>query len=71
MSFSERLIEDHNGNVTFRQALGDIWTDIPIVNLYLEGGVKLLGGKKPEALILRIIEMASEKNDIILDCFCT
>lgn len=64
---SDRLIKDHEGNITYRQALGDIWTDIPIVNLYLEGNVKLLGGKKPEALISRVIDMASDKNDLILD----
>ncbi|PRY87380.1 adenine-specific DNA-methyltransferase [Marinilabilia salmonicolor] len=64
---SDRIITDHEGNLTYSQALGDIWDDIPIVNLYLEGDVKLLRGKKPEFLINRIIEMLSKPEDIILD----
>ena len=32
-----------------------------------EGGVKLKNGKKPEALIQRIIEMTTNENDIVLD----
>ena len=42
-----------------------------IENLYQgiagEGGVKLKAGKKPEKLIHRIIEMTTEKGDIVLD----
>ncbi|MDD3663606.1 MAG: site-specific DNA-methyltransferase [Candidatus Pacebacteria bacterium] len=64
---SDRIITDHEGNLTYRQALGDIWDDIPIVNLYLEGGVKLLKGKKPEFLLCRLIEMLTNKNNIVLD----
>lgn len=64
---SDRIIEDYWGNETYAQALGDIWNDIPIVNLYLEGGVSLLRGKKPELLLSRIIDMLTEKNDLVLD----
>jgi adenine-specific DNA-methyltransferase len=64
---SDRIITDHEGNLTYSQALGDIWNDIPIVNLYLEGGVTLLKGKKPELILLRLIEMFASKHDIILD----
>ena len=32
-----------------------------------EGGVKLKNGKKPEKLLKRIIEITTEKNDIVLD----
>ena len=35
-----------------------------------EGGVELRSGKKPEALLKLIIEMATEENDIVLDFFC-
>lgn len=63
---SDRIIEDYWGNETYAQALGDIWNDIPIVNLYLEGGVSLLRGKKPELLLSRIIDMLTEKNDLVL-----
>ncbi len=35
-----------------------------------EGGVELRSGKKPEALLKLIVEMATEENDIVLDFFC-
>jgi adenine-specific DNA-methyltransferase len=34
-----------------------------------EGGVELKSGKKPEKLLQRIIEMATEESDIVLDFF--
>ena len=34
-----------------------------------EGGVELRSGKKPEALLRLIIEMATEENDVVLDFF--
>lgn len=49
--------------------LGDLWTDISTINLNKEGGVDFRNGKKPEALIRRVIEMASEPGDLILDSF--
>jgi len=64
---SERLAESQDGSIAFQQALGDIWSDLPIVNLYLEGDVKLIGGKKPEKLISRIIEMTTKLGDLVLD----
>jgi len=64
---SDRVIKNHEDELTYQQALGDIWTDIPIVNLYLEGNVQLLGGKKPEFLLKRIIDMTTQENDIVLD----
>lgn len=64
---SSRVVTDHQGNKTYQQAVGDLWTDMPIVSLYLEGGVSLSGGKKPEYLIRRIIDMVTEPGDIVLD----
>lgn len=49
--------------------LGDMWTDIPTSGFYVEGGVKLNSGKKPEVLMKRIVEMATEEQDIVMDCF--
>ena len=45
----------------------DIWTDLDFNNTQNEGGVSLPAGKKPEALIYRIVEMFTEKGDIVLD----
>lgn len=64
---SSRVALDHMGDKTYQQAVGDIWSDIPIVSLYLEGGVSLNGGKKPEFLIKRIIDMVTSPGDLVLD----
>ncbi len=45
----------------------DLWTDISTINLNKEGGVDLENGKKPEKLLKRIIELTTEKMDIVLD----
>lgn len=50
-------------------ALGDLWVDIKTTGLDNEGGVEFKNGKKPEALLKRIIGMSSESNDIVLDSF--
>ena len=38
-------------------------------NLHNEGGVEFPKGKKPEALIKRCFDLATTKNDIVLDSF--
>jgi adenine-specific DNA-methyltransferase len=47
--------------------LGDFWQDIKTTGLENEGGVKLTKGKKPEELLKRIVEMSTEKGDLVLD----
>lgn len=49
--------------------IGDIWMDIGINNLHNEGNVDFRNGKKPEKLISRVLELATNKGDIILDSF--
>ncbi|MGH8061284.1 MAG: site-specific DNA-methyltransferase [Pseudoxanthomonas sp.] len=49
--------------------LGDFWPDISTINLNKEGGVDFKRGKKPEALLQRVIEIASNPGDIVLDSF--
>ncbi len=52
---------------SFEQKIGDMWTDINTTGLHTEGGVTLEGGKKPEKLLNRIIEMSTKIGDIVLD----
>lgn len=49
--------------------LSNIWADIAYEGIASEGGVTLKGGKKPEKLLRRIIEMATNEGDYVLDCF--
>ncbi len=51
------------------EKLGTLWTDLSWNGLSSQGGVQFNNGKKPELLIHRILELSSEKNDIILDSF--
>lgn len=51
------------------ELITDVWTDIGWTGIANEGGVEFKNGKKPEALIKRIIEMATEKGDFVLDSF--
>jgi len=51
------------------EKIGTYWEGFPLNNLTKEGGVKFPNGKKPEALIKRVIELASNPGDIILDSF--
>lgn len=51
--------------------ISTMWShsEIPKADLANEGGVILKRGKKPEQLLRRIIKMATEKNDIVLDFY--
>lgn len=49
---------------------GDFWTDIKTTGgVGEEGGVYFPKGKKPEALVRRVIQMCTEPGDIVLDSF--
>ena len=58
-----------DGEPEMAHVLGDLWTDIDFEDTQNEGGVELTNGKKPEALIRRIIEMSTKEGDIALDFF--
>lgn len=58
-----------DGEYVSGEPLTTLWDDLLSNNLHKEGGVKFPKGKKPEALIKRCIEMATEKGDIVLDSF--
>jgi adenine-specific DNA-methyltransferase len=69
VNFASEKIREINGNQVPTTAIGDIWTDIGINNLSNEGGVSLRFGKKPEKLIARIVNIASNPKDIVMDFF--
>ena len=49
--------------------LTTLWDDVLSNNPHNEGGVNFPKGKKPEALIKRCIELATEERDVVLDSF--
>jgi len=48
---------------------GDLWQDIKTTGLGDEGGIDFPNGKKPEALLKRIIGMTTQPGDWVLDAF--
>jgi adenine-specific DNA-methyltransferase len=56
-------------NDYLKKHVGDFWSDISTTGLESEGGVSMTGGKKPEKLLKRIIELTTKEGDIVLDFF--
>ena len=69
IAFYSKKVREIDGVYTPSMQLTNMWTDISYEGIAKEGGVKLKGGKKPERLIRRILEMASNPGDIVLDFF--
>jgi len=59
-----RIIEGSNVPA---EVLTNIWNDISFLGIGPEGGVTLENGKKPEYLLKTIIELSTQKGDIVLD----
>ncbi len=58
-----------DGRLTTAGLATTIWDDLFSNNLHKEGGVSFPNGKKPEALIKRILELSTAKGDLVLDSF--
>ena len=58
-----------DGRFVAGEPLTSIWDDILSNNLHNEGGVEFPKGKKPEALIKRCLDLATQPGDIVLDSF--
>ncbi|MBW1939502.1 MAG: site-specific DNA-methyltransferase [Deltaproteobacteria bacterium] len=52
-----------------KEKLGTYWSGFPLTNLTKEGGVRFPHGKKPESLVQSILELATQKGDLVLDSF--
>jgi len=58
-----------DGSLVTAVAASNIWDDLLSNNLHKEGSVKFKNGKKPEALIKRVLEFSTNPNDLVLDSF--
>ena len=58
-----------DGEVVSGEPLTTLWDDILSNNLHAEGGVAFPKGKKPEALIKRVLELSTAPGDWVLDSF--
>lgn len=63
-------LAEQNGSVVERVPVGDAWTDIPDA-MHLPAGERTgYATQKPEALLTRILEAASNEGDLVADFFC-
>lgn len=67
MTFYAKKVREIDGERVPSMQLTNIWTDTPYEGIAKEGQVTLKGGKKPERLLRRIIEMATDPGDLVLD----
>ena len=66
--YKDRMVKI-DGNIVPGEIITDVWTDISWTGIAGEGGVEFKNGKKPEALIKRVLELSTNPKDLILDCF--
>jgi adenine-specific DNA-methyltransferase len=67
--FYRNKVKRVGGVETSALAASNIWDDLLSNNVHQEGGVSFPKGKKPEALLERILLFASQPGDWILDSF--
>lgn len=60
-----------DGRIVKQNKMTDFWQhgEIPKADLANEGAVDFRRGKKPEALIKRVIDLSTSENDLVLDSF--
>lgn len=69
VSYLSSSCEKIKGKDYKRIKIGSLWDDISWSSVSSEGGVKLKHGKKPEKLVQRVIQLATNAEDIVLDFF--
>lgn len=67
--FYSSKVRTIDGVLTTSEPVSTIWDDLLSNNLHKEGGVNFPDGKKPEALIKRLLEAVTEDGDLVLDSF--
>ena len=63
------IAEKRDSKIIKKEKAGTFWDGFPLNNLTKEGDVKFPNGKKPEALIKKILELATNPGDYVLDSF--
>lgn len=69
LAFYSNKLREIDGELTVTELLTDFWSHISWAGIANEGGVKLKNGKKPEKLLKQIMELTTERGDIVLDFF--
>lgn len=67
--FYEKQVTVIDGRRTASRPLTNIWTDIPWEGIANEGGVRFKQAKKPEKLLRRVLQLATDPGDLVVDAF--
>ena len=67
--FYKDKLKEIDGQYVAGEPLTTLWDDLLSNNLHKEGGVSFPKGKKPEALIKRVIDLSTQPGDWVLDSF--
>ena len=69
VSWFKNVCIKERGYIFKKEKVGSLWADLNWNNVNREGGVVFTGGKKPEVLLERILELATQPGDLVLDSF--
>lgn len=67
--FYSRQVALIDGKPAASRPLTNLWDDIPWEGIAREGGVQYKQGKKPERLLRRVLQLATDPGDRVLDPF--
>lgn len=67
--FLRDKVREVDGRPAIVEPLTNVWTDVPFQGIAREGGVVFTRNKKPERLVARVLAMASDPGDWVLDPF--
>jgi len=67
--FYKNKLKKIDGQLVAGEPLTNLWHDLLSNNLHNEGGVVFPKSKKPESLVKRVFELASDYGDLVLDSF--
>jgi hypothetical protein len=67
--FYSAKVREVDGEWVTGEPASTIWTDLLSNNIHAEGGVTFENGKKPVALLKRIIELSAKSGNLVLDSF--
>ena len=69
IAFYDNKVREIDGSLSTGEPVSDIWDDVLANNVHNEGNVSFDGGKKPEALIQRVMLLNTSPGDLVLDSF--
>ena len=62
-------VREVDGRLAIVEPLTNVWSDMPFQGIAREGGVAFSRNKKPERLVARVIAMATDQGDWVIDPF--